>query len=175
MGLTACPVLPQPLLQDAGRTSSTWKDFRRKLRLLVPYMWPKGNRLLQALVLFCMALMGLDRAINVFVPIYYKNIGEGPGAARGMLCCRIIAHCFTMCQGVTPVMWGGTGTWQQQGTGAVLGAGLVLMGAPGGALCPEPCHSLLSERADRGCSLAHPGLDCLHLCGAEAPAGRRRW
>ncbi|KFQ09415.1 hypothetical protein N330_07173, partial [Leptosomus discolor] len=64
----------QPLLPDAGRTTSTWKDFRRKLRLLVPYMWPKGNHRLQGLVLFCMALMGLERAINVFVPIYYKNI-----------------------------------------------------------------------------------------------------
>ncbi|XP_050756343.1 ATP-binding cassette sub-family B member 6 isoform X3 [Gymnogyps californianus] len=53
---------------------STWKDFRRKLRLLVPYMWPRGNHLLQGLVLFCMVLMGLERAINVFVPIYYKNI-----------------------------------------------------------------------------------------------------
>lgn len=48
----------------------------------MPYMWPKGNHLLQGLVLFCMALMGLERAINVFVPIYYKNIGEGPGAQR---------------------------------------------------------------------------------------------
>ncbi|XP_009868434.1 PREDICTED: ATP-binding cassette sub-family B member 6, mitochondrial, partial [Apaloderma vittatum] len=37
-------------------------------------MWPKGNHRLQGLVLFCMALMGLERAINVFVPIYYKNI-----------------------------------------------------------------------------------------------------
>ncbi|KAM4668125.1 ATP-binding cassette sub-family B member 6 isoform 2-T3 [Amazona ochrocephala] len=64
----------QPLLSDGSRTSSTWKDFRRKLRLLVPYMWPRGNHLLQGLVLFCMALMGLERAINVFVPIYYKNI-----------------------------------------------------------------------------------------------------
>ncbi|XP_050195949.1 ATP-binding cassette sub-family B member 6 isoform X1 [Myiozetetes cayanensis] len=64
----------QPLLTDASRTTSTWKDFRRKLRLLVPYMWPRGNHLLQGLVLFCMALMGLERAINVFVPIYYKNI-----------------------------------------------------------------------------------------------------
>lgn len=71
---------PQPLLTEASRTTSTWKDFRRKLRLLVPYMWPRGNRLLQGLVLFCMALMGLERAINVFVPIYYKNIGEAPGA-----------------------------------------------------------------------------------------------
>ncbi|XP_071418132.1 ATP-binding cassette sub-family B member 6 isoform X2 [Pithys albifrons albifrons] len=64
----------KPLLTDGTRTTSTWKDFRRKLQLLVPYMWPRGNHLLQGLVLFCMALMGLERAINVFVPIYYKNI-----------------------------------------------------------------------------------------------------
>ncbi|XP_054237485.1 ATP-binding cassette sub-family B member 6 isoform X3 [Indicator indicator] len=57
-----------------GRTTSTWKDFKRKLWLLVPYMWPKGNCLLQGLVLFCMTLMGLERAINVFVPVCYKNI-----------------------------------------------------------------------------------------------------
>lgn len=78
--VTPRSALPQPLLPDAGRTTSTWKDFRRKLRLLVPYMWPRGNHRLQGLVLFCMALMGLERAINVFVPIYYKNIGEAPGA-----------------------------------------------------------------------------------------------
>lgn len=78
--MTPCSALPQPLLSDGSRTSSTWKDFRRKLRLLVPYMWPRGNHLLQGLVLFCMALMGLERAINVFVPIYYKNIGEVPRA-----------------------------------------------------------------------------------------------
>lgn len=78
--MTPWSALPQPLLTDASRTTSTWKDFRRKLRLLVPYMWPRGNHLLQGLVLFCMALMGLERVINVFVPIYYKNIGEAPGA-----------------------------------------------------------------------------------------------
>uniref|UniRef100_A0A8C0FHA0 ATP-binding cassette sub-family B member 6 n=1 Tax=Bubo bubo TaxID=30461 RepID=A0A8C0FHA0_BUBBB len=72
--VTPRSAVPQPLLPDASRTTSTWKDFRRKLRLLVPYMWPRGNHLLQGLVLFCMALMGLERAINVFVPIYYKNI-----------------------------------------------------------------------------------------------------
>ncbi|XP_064020718.1 ATP-binding cassette sub-family B member 6 isoform X2 [Pogoniulus pusillus] len=64
----------QPLLPDSSRTTSTWKNFRRKLRLLVPYMWPKGNHLLQGLVLFCMTLMGLERVINVFVPVCYKNI-----------------------------------------------------------------------------------------------------
>uniref|UniRef100_A0A4W5K9M1 ATP-binding cassette sub-family B member 6 n=1 Tax=Hucho hucho TaxID=62062 RepID=A0A4W5K9M1_9TELE len=57
-------------------SQSTWKDFGQKVRLLVPYMWPRGSMLLQGLVLLCLCLLGLERVINVFVPIYYKNIGE---------------------------------------------------------------------------------------------------
>uniref|UniRef100_A0A8C3A0Z8 ATP-binding cassette sub-family B member 6 n=1 Tax=Cyclopterus lumpus TaxID=8103 RepID=A0A8C3A0Z8_CYCLU len=45
-----------------------------KVRVLLPYMWPRGNIFLQLLVLFCLTLLGVERAINVFVPIYYKNI-----------------------------------------------------------------------------------------------------
>ncbi|XP_075465737.1 ATP-binding cassette sub-family B member 6 [Ascaphus truei] len=62
----------QPLL--GGSNESTWQGFRKKLRLLIPYLWPRGSLLLQLLVLFCMGLMGLERVINVFVPIYYKKI-----------------------------------------------------------------------------------------------------
>lgn len=64
----------QSLLGGEDQNQSTWQGFRQKVRLLVPYMWPKGNLLLQLLVLFCLILLGLERAINVFVPIYYKNI-----------------------------------------------------------------------------------------------------
>uniref|UniRef100_A0A8C2ELA9 ATP-binding cassette sub-family B member 6 n=1 Tax=Cyprinus carpio TaxID=7962 RepID=A0A8C2ELA9_CYPCA len=53
---------------------STWKDFGKKVRLLVPYMWPTGNALLQLLVLLCLGMLVVERVINVFVPIYYKNI-----------------------------------------------------------------------------------------------------
>uniref|UniRef100_A0A8C8JNQ6 ATP-binding cassette sub-family B member 6 n=1 Tax=Oncorhynchus tshawytscha TaxID=74940 RepID=A0A8C8JNQ6_ONCTS len=55
-------------------SQSTWQDFGQKVRLLVPYMWPKGSMLLQGLVVLCLCLLGLERVINVFVPIYYKNI-----------------------------------------------------------------------------------------------------
>ncbi|KAF7689736.1 hypothetical protein HF521_013089 [Silurus meridionalis] len=64
----------QPLLGGAGQNQSAWTDFRRKVRLLLPYMWPRGNVLLQFLVILCLGLLGAERAINVFVPIYYKNI-----------------------------------------------------------------------------------------------------
>lgn len=57
---------------------STWLGFRKKVRVLLPYMWPRGNTFLQLLVVFCLTLLGIERVVNVFVPIYYKNIGEGP-------------------------------------------------------------------------------------------------
>ncbi|KAI7808275.1 ATP-binding cassette sub-family B member 6 [Triplophysa rosa] len=53
---------------------SAWQDFKRKVGLLVPYMWPRGSVLLQGLVMLCVALLCLERAINVFVPIYSRNI-----------------------------------------------------------------------------------------------------
>uniref|UniRef100_A0A8C8M7M9 ATP-binding cassette sub-family B member 6 n=1 Tax=Oncorhynchus tshawytscha TaxID=74940 RepID=A0A8C8M7M9_ONCTS len=62
------------LLDGAEESQSTWHDFGQKVRLLVPYMWPRGSMLLQGLVLLCLCLLGLERVINVFVPIYYKNI-----------------------------------------------------------------------------------------------------
>ncbi|XP_061465354.1 ATP-binding cassette sub-family B member 6 [Rhineura floridana] len=64
----------QPLLPGARQNLSTWRDLGQKIRLLLQYMWPTGNYPLQGLVIFCLMLMGLERAINVFVPIYYKYI-----------------------------------------------------------------------------------------------------
>lgn len=69
-------ILSQNLSGRTEPNASTWQGFREKVRLLVPYMWPKGNIFLQLLVIFCLGLLGVERAINVFVPIYYKNIGE---------------------------------------------------------------------------------------------------
>ncbi|XP_063144997.1 ATP-binding cassette sub-family B member 6 [Candoia aspera] len=64
----------QPLLPNARRNTSTWKNIGQKVFLLIQYMWPKRNYPLQGMVIFCLMLMGLERAINVFVPIYYKHI-----------------------------------------------------------------------------------------------------
>lgn len=57
-------------------SGSAWQGFRRKVCLLVPYMWPRGSVALQALVILCVGLLALERVINVFVPIYSRNIGE---------------------------------------------------------------------------------------------------
>ncbi|KAJ8352742.1 hypothetical protein SKAU_G00242180 [Synaphobranchus kaupii] len=63
----------QPLLAG-DESQSTWQGFGKKVRLLVPYMWPQGNVLLQGLVLLCLCLLATERVINVFVPVYNKNI-----------------------------------------------------------------------------------------------------
>ncbi|XP_040842472.1 ATP-binding cassette sub-family B member 6, mitochondrial isoform X2 [Ochotona curzoniae] len=64
------------LSQQARSASqqSTWRDLGRKLRLLSGYLWPRGNLALQLVVFICLGLMGLDRALNVLVPIFYRDI-----------------------------------------------------------------------------------------------------
>ncbi|XP_051870229.1 ATP-binding cassette sub-family B member 6-like isoform X2 [Pristis pectinata] len=64
----------EPLLNQNNSNQSTWNDFRKKVQLLIPYLWPKGSILLQFFVLLCLLLLAAERVINVFVPIYYKNI-----------------------------------------------------------------------------------------------------
>ncbi|XP_041662298.1 ATP-binding cassette sub-family B member 6, mitochondrial [Cheilinus undulatus] len=53
---------------------SAWKGFGRKVRLLLPYVWPKGSVALQGLVLLCLGLLAAERLVNVLVPVYSKNI-----------------------------------------------------------------------------------------------------
>uniref|UniRef100_A0A8B9RAL1 ATP-binding cassette, sub-family B (MDR/TAP), member 6b n=1 Tax=Astyanax mexicanus TaxID=7994 RepID=A0A8B9RAL1_ASTMX len=54
------------------QTARFWSG--QGMALLMPYMWPSGSGPLQILVLVCVTLLGLERVINVFVPIYSKDI-----------------------------------------------------------------------------------------------------
>uniref|UniRef100_A0A673WYC2 ATP binding cassette subfamily B member 6 (LAN blood group) n=1 Tax=Salmo trutta TaxID=8032 RepID=A0A673WYC2_SALTR len=63
-----------PSTCKSSQTLSTWHGFGQKVRLLAPYLWPRGNLLLQGMVVLCLALLAIERVINVFVPIYSKNI-----------------------------------------------------------------------------------------------------
>ncbi|KAF6360993.1 ATP binding cassette subfamily B member 6 (Langereis blood group) [Rhinolophus ferrumequinum] len=66
--------LGQQVQSTEGPPQSTWRDFGRKLRLLSGYLWPRGSPALQFVVLICLGLMGLDRGLNVLVPIFYRDI-----------------------------------------------------------------------------------------------------
>lgn len=55
---------------------STWAGFFKKLKILAPFLWPKNSTILQTRVLFCFVLLGLGRAVNLYIPIYNKKIGK---------------------------------------------------------------------------------------------------
>nr|XP_054767869.1 ATP-binding cassette sub-family B member 6-like [Lytechinus pictus] len=58
---------------DAGNPS-TWANAWTKVRIVWPYVWPKGNFLMQLRVLLCLLILVAGRVINVFVPVLNKNI-----------------------------------------------------------------------------------------------------
>uniref|UniRef100_A0A8L0DMY3 ATP-binding cassette sub-family B member 6 n=1 Tax=Oncorhynchus mykiss TaxID=8022 RepID=A0A8L0DMY3_ONCMY len=68
------PSMSIPSTSKSSQTVSTWHGFGQKVRLLAPYLWPRGSLPLQVMVLLCLALLAMERVINVFVPIYSKNI-----------------------------------------------------------------------------------------------------
>lgn len=55
---------------------STWANGWRKLRTLMPFLWPKKSFALQFRVAFCISLLIAGRFINVLVPIYNQKIGK---------------------------------------------------------------------------------------------------
>lgn len=65
-------------IQDTGVTNqgSTFRNAWKKMSVLAPFLWPKKDVLLQFRVLFCFLLLAAGRAINLYVPIYSKLIGE---------------------------------------------------------------------------------------------------
>lgn len=56
------------------RKKSTWSNVFIKLRMMLPYVWPKGNRAKQGLVFVCVLMLALGRVANLFVPIVSKTI-----------------------------------------------------------------------------------------------------
>ena len=59
------------------RTNSAFSDLWSKVKLLFPYVWPRGHPLLQLRVAVCFLILVAVRVINVFVPLYYKKIVDG--------------------------------------------------------------------------------------------------
>ncbi|XP_063595546.1 ATP-binding cassette sub-family B member 6-like [Penaeus indicus] len=62
---------------------STWRNTWKKMRILLPFMWPKKSHLLQLAVFFCFILLLAGRVANVFVPILYKLIVDALGGSGG--------------------------------------------------------------------------------------------
>ncbi|KAL8615692.1 hypothetical protein ACOMHN_007445 [Nucella lapillus] len=59
---------------SSQQTTSTWANVLSKVKLMIPYVWPKGDIFLQVTVLICLLILAAGRVLNVFVPIYSKYI-----------------------------------------------------------------------------------------------------
>ncbi|XP_076463743.1 ATP-binding cassette sub-family B member 6-like [Babylonia areolata] len=59
---------------SAQQSTSTWSNVWSKVKLMMPYVWPKGNIFLQLTVVLCLLILAAGRVLNVFVPLYSKYI-----------------------------------------------------------------------------------------------------
>ncbi|RUS16303.1 ABC transporter type 1, transmembrane domain-containing protein [Endogone sp. FLAS-F59071] len=64
-------------------TSSPHTNYLSKLRRLAPFMWPRGDRYLQALIIFCLLLLAAERIVNVLLPISYKHVVDALAKESG--------------------------------------------------------------------------------------------
>ena len=55
---------------------STFKNFWIKVKFLWPFIWPKGELLLQFYVIICFLLLILGRVSNIFIPMFYSKVVE---------------------------------------------------------------------------------------------------
>lgn len=62
--------------QRQNDNQSTFRNFWKKIRTLAPFLWPRKDFCLQFRVIVCFLLLAGGRAINLYVPIYNKLIGE---------------------------------------------------------------------------------------------------
>ncbi|XP_056002863.1 ATP-binding cassette sub-family B member 6-like [Ostrea edulis] len=59
---------------EVAVNQSTWQNVLGKLKLMIPYVWPKGSYWRQVVVLVCLLILAAGWGINVLVPLYSKYI-----------------------------------------------------------------------------------------------------
>ncbi|KAK3108353.1 hypothetical protein FSP39_006149 [Pinctada imbricata] len=60
-------------LLDKSKDSS-WTNVISNIKVMIPYVWPKGSWWRQCLVVLCLVILGAGRGVNVLVPIYSRDI-----------------------------------------------------------------------------------------------------
>ncbi|KAJ2794702.1 ATP-binding cassette-type vacuolar membrane transporter Hmt1, partial [Coemansia helicoidea] len=50
---------------------------RRRLGILVPFLWPSGDWMLQARIVCCLLILVAGRLVNVLVPLQFKAVVDG--------------------------------------------------------------------------------------------------
>ncbi|XP_034417624.1 ATP-binding cassette sub-family B member 6, mitochondrial, partial [Cyclopterus lumpus] len=92
---------------DQELRKSAWRGCGRKVRLLLPLLWPKGTAALQGLALLCACLLAAERLVNVLVPVYSKNIVNELSAGGGWSSLVVTVCIYTL---LKFLQGGGAGT-----------------------------------------------------------------
>ncbi|KAK9537253.1 hypothetical protein VZT92_004886 [Zoarces viviparus] len=99
--------IQHPSPPSSSPLSSAWRGFGRTVRLLLPYVWPKGTPALQGLVLLCVCLLVAERLVNVLVPVYSKNIVNELSTGGGWSSLMVTVCIYTL---LKFLQGGGAGT-----------------------------------------------------------------
>lgn len=54
---------------------SIWNNAMQKIKMIIPFIWPKKNFALQLRIVACILLVVASRVANVYIPIYSAKIG----------------------------------------------------------------------------------------------------
>ena len=65
---------PEKNEKDPNARKSAWNNLGKKMSILLPYLWPKSNYLIQTRVIVCVLLVLGLRVVNVFVPRVNRDI-----------------------------------------------------------------------------------------------------
>lgn len=98
------PLFDQETENDEN--TSTFKNAYKKMKKLMPFLWPKKDFLLQFRVIFCFILLIAGRVINLYVPIYNKKIVDELSEKKAIFCWDLIV----IYVGMKFLQGGGTGT-----------------------------------------------------------------
>ncbi|KAH7322586.1 putative transport protein [Stachybotrys elegans] len=71
-----------PAARRTQVSGTGWLDYFAGFRVLFPYLWPKDSPLYQAIVVFCMVLLVLQRAVNVLAPFQLGTLVDALGEGK---------------------------------------------------------------------------------------------
>nr|CDS33629.1 ATP binding cassette sub family B [Hymenolepis microstoma] len=54
--------------------ATRWQVFKRRTVMLLPFVWPKDSIGLKFNFFLCIAILIINRVVNVYVPIFYRNV-----------------------------------------------------------------------------------------------------
>jgi hypothetical protein len=83
-GYESVPTEPSQAITDHTKISLPtgsvgWSEYTRRMRTLLPFMWPKGDWRLQCMIVMCITLLAAGRMVNVLVPAQYKRLVDALG------------------------------------------------------------------------------------------------